>query len=623
MLLVFAAAIFTGCPESPGVNSGISSFIFRAADNAALTTDITAVIDGKAITAAVTVGTAVTALIADAAISEGASISPDPAAAADYTSPVTYTVTAADGTTTAEYSVTVNVGGSAGSDITAPIPGNLSVKSVGLESIMLEWTGASDETTAGGALEYRLYYSALDNITGVTEAETNGTAVGSGYSASSETTVTSLAQTTNYYFTVLTQDEAGNKAAYQSISQSTRIGTIENNLSVDEDDAITAVAAEGPYVYTAGWVADASSNIDWFIEKRSIADGSAVDAFGTNGIIMNIWSGDEQPTAMKISGDYLIVSGYDTTQSNTQWRTEIYNKQTGENIFGKQTNPNVNNDYLNGIEVDGDYIFLAGSQYAYYMMRLEKRKLSDLTYATGFNTTGFYTEDPDGSSQFFYNDVTVDESSVYAGGDWNNGEQYYIDKFDKTNGAADTGFGTDGRLIFGPIEGYGDRLRALEYKSGYLYAVCSHYDGGITYPDSIRIYKISPTDGSFVTSFGDGGSNDYLTINPAGYNPLKENPLMLDSTSIYTASGINNLVAGSNAQWYIEKRSLASGELDSFFGSSGVINEDLDTGTIHYHEYAHAIFIDDLNVYVGGRMWNEGDSSYECYLKIYDKVTGD
>ena len=109
LLLAASFILFTACPEPASNLTSISSFVFPAADNNALAADITAVIDGAAITAAVPHGTSVASLKAVVELPPGASISPDPSAAQNYTSPVAFTVTAADGKTTEDYTVTVTV----------------------------------------------------------------------------------------------------------------------------------------------------------------------------------------------------------------------------------------------------------------------------------------------------------------------------------------------------------------------------------------------------------------------------------------------------------------------------------------------------------------------------------
>lgn len=186
-----------------------------------------------------------------------------------------------------------------------------------------------------------------------------------------------------------------------------------------------------------------------------------------------------------------------------------------------------------------------------------------------------------------------------------------IDKLDKTDGRLDTSFGTDGRLTL-PA---GRVVAGMRMQDGYLYAavLSGPYDEVNT---SMHLYKISAADGSYSTAFG--GGSDYRTVDPgSNYNPVFGNPLTRDDDSMYLVSSRFYDYAG-DADWYIEKRSLTHGELDSFFGAGGVVYETLDT-VASQDEYPLTVFTDDLNVFVGGVMC---DASDEWCLRILDKVTG-
>ncbi len=623
LAMILTAALFTGCPDALSTEAAISSFSFSAESNDALLEDVTATIDGTAIAATVPFGTDITALAATAAASVGAVISPDPAVAADYTSPVAFTVTAEDAETTAVYTVTVTVAAEdpdpadpdPSDDTTAPAPGSVSVRSVGLEAVMMEWTAASDEVTAAGDLEYRLYYSTEDNISTAADAETNGTAVGSGYATGiTSATATGLAQTTAYYFTVVVQDEAGNKAAYTSLQQGTRVSVIENDVS-DDSDYLKAVAAEGPYVYLAGSELGGSVQ-NWRIEKRRLDTGELVADFGTDGVIEDGLAGNDEPVSMLIIGDYLFVSGYDSSESNQQWRTQVYNKTTGASYMGKKNNPSGLSDRIMDIAADEDYLYLAGSVSSSDQIRIEKRSLTDLNPDTAFNSSGYYQEDIVTSYGDFYQAVAVDSTHVFAAGTMNNDggstASAIIDKFDKGTGVLDTAFGTAGRLTL-PA---GRVVAGMRIRDGFLYAavLSGFYD---EMNSSMYLYKISTADGSFSTAFG--GGSDYRPVDPGGnHNPLFGNPLTLDDDSMYLVScrGYGSM---GDPDWYIEKRSLTHGELDSFFGTGGVVYENL--ATTEADEYPETVFTDDLNVFAGGVMHN--GSSYEWYLRILDKVTGE
>ena len=121
VLLGFLVFLVTGLSLFLGIGCGnevlneevlndeaaITLFLFKAADNDALSSDYAATINGTDITVTVPDGTVVSALKGTAVCSAGASCSPDPKAAADYSAQMTLTVTAEDGETAADYTVTV------------------------------------------------------------------------------------------------------------------------------------------------------------------------------------------------------------------------------------------------------------------------------------------------------------------------------------------------------------------------------------------------------------------------------------------------------------------------------------------------------------------------------------
>ena len=101
----------------------ITAFSFLDTTNAALTADVTAMINGTAITATVPTGTNVSALVATftttgASVRVGATTQTSGVTPNDFTNPVMYVVTAGDGSMQT-YTVTVNIAASTAKDITA------------------------------------------------------------------------------------------------------------------------------------------------------------------------------------------------------------------------------------------------------------------------------------------------------------------------------------------------------------------------------------------------------------------------------------------------------------------------------------------------------------------------
>jgi len=94
-------------------------------------------------------------------------------------------------------------------------------------SVTVDWTKATDDSTAQAALEYLVYYSASDDIDTVANAEANGTAVGAYAADIATEAVSGLVPSTTYYFNVLVRDGDGNRAACASSSQATLVDTTD------------------------------------------------------------------------------------------------------------------------------------------------------------------------------------------------------------------------------------------------------------------------------------------------------------------------------------------------------------------------------------------------------------
>lgn len=91
----------------------------------------------------------------------------------------------------------------------------IAVSNITASGVQLDWTKASDDLTAQGDLEYRVYQSSSNNIDTVSAIESNGTALGSGYAKDiASYNVTGLTANTSYYFNVIVKDADGSKSAY-------------------------------------------------------------------------------------------------------------------------------------------------------------------------------------------------------------------------------------------------------------------------------------------------------------------------------------------------------------------------------------------------------------------------
>lgn len=155
-------------------------------------------------------------------------------------------------------------------DITAPAPGNsgtITTASITAVSLTLNWTQATDAITPQGSLQYLAYRSTANNLGSVANIEGNGTALGSYSAGIASVNVMGLSPSTTYYFNIIVRDNAGNKAAYTTVSASTTAdttaptpgnsGTIttttvtETSLTLNWTQATDNVTAQGSLQYLA------------------------------------------------------------------------------------------------------------------------------------------------------------------------------------------------------------------------------------------------------------------------------------------------------------------------------------------------------------------------------------
>jgi len=93
--------------------------------------------------------------------------------------------------------------------------GDILVKSSAYNTARVTWTKATDAESLQNTLMYCIYYSLSDNITTLSDCETNGTPSGPFISDTNAHLVTGLTSFTKYYFNVIVKDQDDNKAVYQ------------------------------------------------------------------------------------------------------------------------------------------------------------------------------------------------------------------------------------------------------------------------------------------------------------------------------------------------------------------------------------------------------------------------
>lgn len=139
-------------------------------------------------------------------------------------------------------------------DITPPTAGNINVKVSEPGFITLNWTAATDDLSAQSNISYALYKSTGADISTVVNAEANGTLIKQFYPNSLEGVAAKLALDTTYYFAVIAQDEAGNKAVYLVINQKTKGAYQAAAINRSGGASIRAIAlsGDGNTIYVGG-----------------------------------------------------------------------------------------------------------------------------------------------------------------------------------------------------------------------------------------------------------------------------------------------------------------------------------------------------------------------------------
>ncbi len=315
------------------------------------------------------------------------------------------------------------------------------------------------------------------------------------------------------------------------------------------DDSLNAIALDSGYVYLAG----GQGASQWRIEKRGKSDGLQAAGFGSGGAATSDpGPGNDEATAIAVDSTYMYVAGSDTSPGNVQWRIEKRLLSDGSLVAGFGTggavtsNPGSGDDFAYAIAIDTTYIYVAGTDASggNAAWRIEKRNLSDGALVAAFGTGGIAASNPStGDDEPAA--IAVNSSYIYIAG-WDSfpGDmRWRIEKYNKTTGALDAGFGTGGAVTSDPGTG-DDCATALLIDSTFAYV--AGYDSSQG-DHRWRVEKRSLADGSLDAGFGSGG---FVASNPSAAND-RPWAIASDGTCIFIAGWD---VALGDEQWRVEKR---------------------------------------------------------------------
>ncbi|MCI0340375.1 MAG: hypothetical protein L0216_04375 [Planctomycetales bacterium] len=288
-------------------------------------------------------------------------------------------------------------------------------------------------------------------------------------------------------------------------------------------DVAAAMVFDGQFLYLGGSdEATGPGDAEWRLEKRSSTDGIKDEGFGTAGVVTtNPGPGPDSVTALALesgTGTFVFVVGYDTSPGDRQWR-------------------------------------------------IEKRRHCDGTLDTAFGTGGVVVSNPSPGADEPTGVLSVGGDLYVVGFDESPGlgdSQWRIEKRSATTGALAAGFGWGGVVTGNPSAG-ADVPRAVSpggTTGTFLVAGTDDMPGDREW----RLERRGLGDGALDGTFGVGG---VILANPsAGADELPA--MFVDTWGIYLA-GSDASAGPGDARWRVERRTLATGALDPWFGAGGVL----------------------------------------------------
>lgn len=200
-------------------------------------------------------------------------------------------------------------------DTTAPDTGRgmLSPYLITVDSIGIEWLGASDNLTEQDELQYLLYASHSPNIGTVSQIERNGIPIGSYAAGQLKVVADRLNEGSDYYFNVIVKDAVGNKSAYNMLKVATKWPQIYT-LTYDGNENMAGNVPISGELFARGDEADIQDNTGQLTKDgysfdgwNTQADGNGIDypvgsklVFGTENIRLYAkWNKNPDPVKLE------------------------------------------------------------------------------------------------------------------------------------------------------------------------------------------------------------------------------------------------------------------------------------------------------------------------------------
>ena len=403
----------------------------------------------------------------------------------------------------------------------------------------------------------------------------------------------------------------------------------KGTIQADANGRIDSIAIDLDYIYMAGGSIFADKkegsifgksvnaqglvpvDIQWRIEKRKINTGSLVSEFGKDGIIEeNLSSGIDEVKSIAIDSNYIYAAGC----NGSKWHVEKRDINTGDLVseFGKDGVVEQELGDELSITIDSRYIYMAGHRLLAlgnskwrYQWRIEKRDINTGKLVPVFGKDGVIENNA--KNLGLLRSIIIDSKYIYVSGSG----RWRIEKRDINTGALVPAFGGDGAVESN--RGKRSEPLSIAIDSNYIYAAGFEEVSPNNYQWRIEKRKINT--GSLVSEFGKSGVVELKMIN--GLNQAKSIAIDLEYVYIAGYKGSPD-IAGSNAQWHIEKRNINTGFSVSEFGGDGAVESNHSNGW----DEAASIVVDSSYIYVGGGANLFEPNSFKWCIEKRDINTG-
>ena len=197
--------------------------------------------------------------------------------------------------TSGNQTVYSSVSAATSSDVTPPTAGNagtITKTGVTAGGFTTNWTAGTDGVTSAASLQYRVYYSAANNIATASAAQSNGTAVNNWTSNITSLPITGLVPSTTYYVNVLVKDDAGNISSYTSSSQATAADSTVPTAGNSGTITFNSVTTGG---FTVNWTygsddVTATSSLQYRVYYSTSNNITTAANAQSNGTAANAWT---------------------------------------------------------------------------------------------------------------------------------------------------------------------------------------------------------------------------------------------------------------------------------------------------------------------------------------------